>query len=151
MASLKLTALLLAAASLLPAASIHDWENVEKIKSGRDLLIVRSDGKRVEGSLLTAGPMGVTLDTRSGQVEIPKDTIFRVSTAPKRRRNAIIGAAILGAPAAFVGHYGRIWANNESANGDLFLASALAIGIGAGAGIGAASGAPQTIYRSLKP
>jgi hypothetical protein len=143
--------LLLLASSLLSAAGLDDWANVEKLAPGRGVVVVLSNGKRLEGPLRTAGPSGLTVDTASGPTDVQKSDVFRVSTLGRRQRNVLLGTAIAAAAGAVLGSLGRTYLNNESGNGDAFLAGSLAVGAGAGAGLGLAASVPQTIYRAVKP
>ena len=92
---------LAATAADKPEAS---WENVQQLKAGQKIHIVRADLKSVTGHFVSVAADSVALKTAAGEQTLNRVDINRITrSGGQRGRNALIGAAVGGGAGAAVG------------------------------------------------
>ena len=90
---LRITAALivvLTGTSTAAAQSAPEWTN--KVKSGKSIFVMTTDGVQMEGK---AGPVmreGLTVDTPTGRQDIPFDRVFRVERRDSSKTGLLYGA-----------------------------------------------------------
>ncbi len=139
---------LAATAADKPEAS---WENVQQLKSGQRIQIMRRGLKSVNGHFVKVAGDSLTLKTAAGEQTVNRVDITRITrSGGKRGRNALIGAAAGGGAGAAVGaasggcHPGELICLGRGA-----VAGILAgVGIVAGAVVGVAIPGYTTIYQA---
>jgi len=124
-----------------------DWSNLERIRAGEKIQVVRQDKKTVNGSFESFSAESLVVRQKSGALVIPKNEIVRVSATEQghRMRNLAIGAAA-GAGAGYLA--GRAATNRWNGQTEFAVTFATLIGAGGGAGLGAAIPGYPTIYRA---
>ncbi len=82
----------------MPAADVHDWSSLARLKPDENIQVVQANQISMEGGFTRYSQFEITLRTARGELSIPKDRVVRVSTKPRgrRQRNALIGAGIAG-------------------------------------------------------
>jgi hypothetical protein len=139
---------LAATAADKPEAS---WENVQQLKAGQKIHIVRADLKSVTGHFVSVSADSLALKTVAGEQTLNRVDINRITrSGGQRGRNALIGAAVGGGAGAAVGaasggcHPGEFICLSRGT-----VAGILAgVGVLAGAVVGVAIPGHTTIYRA---
>lgn len=139
---------LAASAADKPEAS---WDNVQQLKPGQRVQIVRTDLKSVTGHFVRVAPDSLTLKTAAGEQTLNRLDINRITrSGGKRGRNALIGAGVGGGAGAAVGaasggcHPGEFLCVGRGTVAGIFAG----VGIVAGAAVGVAIPGHTTIYRA---
>ena len=117
------------------------WDNVMMLPRNARIHVLRMDGARAEGEIVSASAAALKLIVAAGEVEIPADEVARVDhlSGSVRKSQALSGAAH---GAGLVGFLGLLAGEMPPAR--LFAAGALA---GGEAGYHAgAPGGPRTVY-----
>lgn len=124
------------------------WQNLSEIHSGTKIQVVQTSLKSVSGRFVSFSETELTLDTGSGQVVVPKDSVFRVTVSGRnRKRHMLIGMAV---GAGLGGLVGGLIAEREKGFGG--AVAGLVGGYAAvGTTIGAALPAGKTVYRAELP
>jgi hypothetical protein len=128
------------------------WESLKQLRTGQKIQVVDMKLKTLNGTFVEVTEEAILLRTKEGESSIERANVFRVSDRERtnRRRNALIGAAILGGVGITLGSIVDAVCRNET-NGGCYRAVGLgAIGAGAGAGLGAGLSSYQTIYQARK-
>ena len=139
---------LAATAADKPEAS---WENVQQLKAGQKIQIVRTDLKSVTGHFVSVAADSLALKTGAGEQTLNRVDINRITrSGGKRGRNALIGAAAGGGVGAAVGAAsGGCHPGEFICLGRGTVAGILAgVGIVAGAVVGVAIPGHTTIYQA---
>jgi hypothetical protein len=133
---------------------ISDWNNLQQLRVGDKVEVVRTDLSKHKGTFLSFSDEAISLRVKKQEVGVQREDVFRVSLRgrPKRSTSALVGAAIgalagVGVGALAANRYGSGDPGSESFI--VFLGTA--IGAGAGAGVGAAVPfvpSYRTIYRA---
>ena len=145
-------AALLAAVLTLPAfgADISMWSNLEGLRQGDRIGVVRSDQTRIEGRFQGFTEAAVSL--RADQIlTLPRDNVVRVYRRPRTRRalRALIGGAIGVVAGAVLTNTAGDRFRNEGQ--DVPAGAWIAGAAGIGAGIGALSGGGyHTVYKRAR-
>lgn len=135
---------LIVLASAGVAADTSDWANVQSLRAGDKIGIVRRNEPLVEGELAMATAAGIQVRADGGRtIEIAKEAVLSVYRRPAltRKKRILIGLAVGAAAGAVV----AVGIGNGS-NGEGFFngqtrAAAIGVSMGGGAGVGAAIGA----------
>ena len=112
---------------------MNDWNRVTSLQPKRLVIVKRfkTSGKKVKGLLLRADVRSVRVETKDGDIEIPRDTVRALSVRRRGWKKAPwIGAAI---------GFGVVAALTTREADFVQPAGALLFG-GAGAGLGALAG-----------
>ncbi len=139
---------LAATAADKPEAS---WENVQQLKAGQKIHIVRAGLKSVTGYFVSVAADSLALKTAAGEQTLNRVDINRITrSGGQRGRNALIGAAVGGGAGAALGaasggcHPGEFICLSRGT-----VAGILAgVGVLAGAVVGVAIPGHTTIYRA---
>ncbi len=134
---------------------ISDWNNLQQLRVGDKVEVVRTDLSKHKGTFLSFSDEAISLRVKKEEVGVQREDVFRVSLREKskRLRNALIGMAI-GAGAGVAAAEISIRASEPGFFSErdfwqvpyVVLVSA---GIAVGAGVGAAfPPGYQTIYRA---
>lgn len=149
------TVFAIAALFALPARAADkpeaSWENVQQLKAGQGIQIVRTDLKSVTGHFVSVAADSLILKTTAGEQTLNRVDINRITrSGGKRGRNALIGAAAGGGAGAVVGAAsGGCHPGEFICLGRGTVAAILAgLGILAGAALGVAIPGHTTIYRA---
>jgi hypothetical protein len=113
----------------LAQATTALWENVEQVKVGKDVSVVRRNSSVTKGKFHHSSQDGISLEIKKQLIEIPRDDVLRVELRKGRGRNIAIGAAI----GAALG----IATNARGSTEGGWTAIFIPIGAGGGAGVGA--------------
>lgn len=83
----------------------ESWDNLNTLKAGQKIRVVRTNLKSAEGVFSDVSSEAITLRAESGQVTVARAEVFRVTLQEhsKRLRNALIGMAIGGGAALAIG------------------------------------------------
>jgi hypothetical protein len=131
--------LLLSSVNAMAQSQMDDWSKVTALSTGSNLAVKQKNGKTIKGTLSSTSDSALTLNAKSGPVEIKRDDVRAVHEVIKKgsgAKGALIGTAVgAGAGAAF----GAIVdAQNENGFGgekldNAFVAALTVLGAGAGA------------------
>jgi hypothetical protein len=131
----------------------QSWENLRTLQVGERIQVVDQRLKSQNGMFLSVSDEALTFRVEQDEVAIPRADVFRVTSREqtKRKRNALIGAAIGagvgGLAAALIGASLIGEVSDEE-----FVGGAVVPGVALGAGVfgvlGAAVPSYQTIYRA---
>jgi len=139
---------LVAKAADKPEAS---WDNLQQLKAGQRIRIVRTDLSSVTGYFASVGADSLALKTARGEQTLNRADINRITrSGGKRGRNALIGAAVGGGAGAAVGAAtGGCHPGEFICLGRGTVAGILAgVGVVAGAVVGVAIPGHTTIYQA---
>lgn len=127
------------------------WSNLNRLKAGQGIEVVKSSLKRHAGKFVTSTDKLLTLKENGSDVSVKREDVARVSTSsgPERGEHALIGLVVGGAIGAGIG------AASGSSTGFLGGSSrgiaalvGIVIGDPSGALVGAVLPAHTTVYRS---
>jgi hypothetical protein len=144
---------LLLALTVLPAAGFaapsSDWARVERLNAGKKLIVLRTGGASVQGTLTRATPEAIELRAAAGDITIPRADVVEVRRPPSRLRRAAEFAAIgagtgIGVAAALLAATGG---SDETA---AIVIKGAAIGGVIGAAAGAAAAKSRVLYRAAR-
>ena len=105
------------------------WQNLQQVKAGQDVRVVRRNSSVTKGKFHHSSQDGISLEIKKQVIEIPGDDVLRVDLRKGRGRHIAIGAAI----GAALG----IATNARGSTEGGWTAIFIPIGAGAGAGVGA--------------
>ena len=105
------------------------WQNLQQVKAGQDVRVVRRNSSVTNGKFHHSSQDGISLEIKKQVIEIPRDDVLRVELRKGRGRHIAIGAAI----GAALG----IAANARGSTEGNWTAIFIPIGAGGGAGVGA--------------
>ena len=130
---------------------ISDWNNLQQLRVGDKVEVVRTDLSKLKGTFLSFSDEAISLRIGKDEVGVQRPKVFRVSAREhsKRLRNTFIGLGIGAAAGAVVGV--AAVAGKPRQAGERRLSMVIGTLIGAGAGtVGGAAFSPgyQTIYRA---
>ena len=156
--ALRISLLLLAAlGSMAPAqtADSNPWASVRSLTPGRPVEVMKRQGAAIKGGLSGVSADSITVKAKHGIVAVPRSEVSTVRIrSGKRRRYALIGAAIGAGAGLGLGVAGSESLSNGT-GGDLTnLKPAITVGAGAvgallGAVIGSVAGNRAiTVYRA---
>ena len=134
---------------------ISDWNNLQQLRVGDKVEVVRTDLSKHKGTFLSFSDEAISLRVKKEEVGVQREDVFRVSLREKskRLRNALIGMAIgAGAGAALAAAENSAQANDPGPGPDLrSIAYAVLVPVGGAVGAGVGAAFPpgyQTIYRA---
>ena len=136
------------------AADPNQWTNLQSLRRGDHIRIVRTDQSSLDGQFDNVNDTGITIET-AGPTKLAKEDVVRVSVRKgmSRRKRTLIGAGIGlgvgGAIAAGVGTH----SNDEGWFGGVAGGFVTVIAVGGGCLIGTLVGAfsgggYKTVYRT---
>lgn len=114
------------------------WEKVEAVEPGSQIVVFLKSGDRIEGTFKEVGEQDLAIADGQGERRLPKTSVAKIETAPfddgkgdGTLTGAALGALGLGVLGALAGSM-----DDESNNTGQAAAFGAALGAGAGAGIG---------------
>jgi len=129
---------------------VANWENVQHLSAGQEILVVQKDAKSFQGKLQSVSDETVVIRVTAGEQTLAKGNVLRVSTrgASHRWRNVALGAGVGFGGGAGIGAA----AANPNGFGHRSLGAAVgaAFGLVAGAAVGAMlpTGGWHAVYRA---
>lgn len=146
-----LLALVLSASGLsAKTKDLTSWDPVTSLTKGEKIEVTKKAGGAIQGQLINATPDALSVQTKQGEVTIPRPEIATVGTKPKASNTGkIIGTAIGAAGGLAAGAaLGTRLANEGQADKAAITAAGTAIGAAIGLGLGwASNGGYRTIYK----
>ncbi|MCH6553855.1 MAG: hypothetical protein IH793_06820 [Acidobacteria bacterium] len=130
---------------------ISDWNNLQQLRVGDKVEVVRTDLSKLKGTFLSFSDEAISLRIGKDEVGVQRPKVFRVSAREhsKRLRNTFIGLGIGAAAGAVVGVAAVAGKPRQAGERRLSMVIGTLIGAGAGTVVGAAfSPGYQTIYRA---
>ena len=135
---LLVSSFLLSTLSIAVQGQTNDWFKVTALSTGSNLAVKQKNGKTVKGTLSSVSDSALTLNAKSGAVEIKRDDVRTVHEVIKKgsgAKGALIGAAVGAGSGAALGVAADATDNAlEVKNG---ITAGLAV---VGAGVGALAG-----------
>ncbi len=130
--------------------SISDWNNLQQLRVGDKVEVVRTDLSKLKGRFLSFSDEAISLRVGKDEVGVQRPNVFRVSSREhsKRLRNTLIGLGIGAAAGAVVGAAAVAGKPRQAGERRLSMVIGTLIGSGVGTVVGAAFPALQTIYRA---
>jgi hypothetical protein len=136
--NVKLTAVLLLAlllAGSLSAKNIEQnlrWKDLPQSLTGQKITVLRTDKKKVTGTLSRIEENGLVVDRRKGPVTIPRAETSQVETqARTRTRGRIIGTAVGASLGIVLTSIAVKYRNNEGGvNADALVGVAVGVAVG---------------------
>ena len=128
---------------------ISDWNNLQQLRVGDKVEVVRTDLSKYKGKVLAWTEESISLRLKNRDVTISREEVYRVTwlSKSKRGRNALIGLVVGAAVGTLIGR--AQWCSGEPGfNACTFVG--LVMGTGIGAGVGAAFPNHPTIYRASR-
>lgn len=113
----------------LAQATTALWENLQQVKVGQNISVVRRNSSVTKGKFHHFSQDGISLEIKKQLIEIRRDDVLRVEIRKGRGRHIAIGAAIGAALGIAVNARGSTEGN--------WTAIFIPIGAGGGAGVGA--------------
>ena len=105
------------------------WENLQQVKFGQNVSVVRRNSSVTKGKFHHSAEDGISLEIKKQLIEIGRDDVLKVELRKGRGRHIAIGAAI----GAALG----IAVNARGSTEGGWTAIFIPIGAGGGAGVGA--------------
>ena len=151
---MKIVAALVLLGGLFPAfgqeTAIRRWDNLRSLRQGEKIDVVDQNLKKYRGNFAAFSDAAISLRVGQDRLSVDRESVLRVTSREesKRRRNALLGAAI-GVAAGLT--TGAIYCH-----GDCDLARGVAwgypmiMGAGLGGGLGALVPSRPTVYRAKK-
>ena len=139
----------LRAAQPQTAAVETEWSNLQQLRVGDKVEVVRYNLSKHKGKMLAWTEESISLRLKNQEVTIPREEVYRVTwlSKSKRGRNALIGLVVGAAVGTLIGR--AQWCSGEPGfNACTFVG--LVMGTGIGAGVGAAFPNHPTIYRASR-
>jgi hypothetical protein len=129
---------------------ISDWNNLQQLRVGDKVEVVRTDLSKLKGTFLSFSDEAISLRVGKDEVGVQRPKVFRVSAREhsKRLRNTLIGLGIGAAAGAVVGAAAVAGKPRQAGERRLSMVIGTLMGSGAGAAVGVAIPAFQTIYRA---
>ncbi len=129
---------------------ISDWNNLQQLRVGDKVEVVRTDLSKHKGTFLSFSDEAISLRVGKDEVGVQRPIVFRVSSREhsKRLRNTLIGLGIGAAAGAVVGAAAVAGKPRQAGERRLSMVIGTLIGAGAGTVVGAAFPGYQTIYRA---
>ena len=130
---------------------ISDWNNLQQLRVGDKVEVVRTDLSKHKGTFLSFSDEAISLRIGKDEVGVQRPKVFRVSVREhsKRLRNTLIGLGIGAAAGAVVGVAAVAGKPRQAGERRLSVVIGTLIGSGVGTVVGAAlSPGYQTIYRA---
>ena len=129
---------------------ISDWNNLQQLRVGGKVEVVRTDLSKHKGTFLSFSDEAISLRVGKDEVGVQRPKVFRVSAREhsKRLRNTFIGLGIGAAAGAVVGVAAVAGKPRQAGERRLSMVIGTLIGAGAGTVVGAAFSGYQTIYRA---
>ncbi len=128
---------------------ISDWNNLQQLRVGDKVEVVRTDLSKYKGKVLAWTEELISLRLKNRDVTISREEVYRVTQLSKghRGRNVLIGLGLGAAVGTLIGR--AQWCSGEPGfNACTFVG--LVMGTGIGAGVGAAFPSHPTIYRASR-
>jgi hypothetical protein len=143
--SLLLAGMLLMAQSPLVQAqgSLHDWSVVQRVATDERLIVKQKDGKTVEGRMIEASEINLSLSRNSKVINISRDSIREIHHSKGKAAKgkwALIGTGVGAAAGAGIG---GAKSGSIIDDGEIYILAGAVIGAGAGAVGGALFGASR--------
>ncbi|MFB3095643.1 MAG: hypothetical protein ACE10O_07305 [Candidatus Acidiferrales bacterium] len=129
---------------------ISDWNNLQQLRVGDKVEVVRTDLSKLKGTFLSFSDEAISLRIGKDEVGVQRPKVFRVSAREhsKRLRNTFIGLGIGAAAGAVVGVAAVAGKPRQAGERRLSMVIGTLIGSGVGTVVGAAFSGYQTIYRA---
>lgn len=127
--------------------SLGDWSRVAALSPGVNIHVVHHGLKQDQGRLVASTPDGLEINTPSGNLQLAKADVRRISVTRKSRKNRTLIGLGLGAAAGAATFAIGASSGDIDIRRDLVTGAGAAVGAAAGAAIGAATAGPETIYR----
>ena len=131
---------------------ISDWNNLQQLRVGDKVEVVRTDLSKHKGTFLSFSDEAISLRVGKDEVGVQRLNVFRVSSRSrehsKRLRNTLIGLGIGAAAGAVVGAAAVAGKPRQGGERRLSMVIGTLIGSGVGTVVGAAFPGYQTIYRA---
>ena len=133
-----------------PPSGESDWGNLQQLRVGDKVEVVRYNLSKHKGKMLAWTEESSALRLKNQEVTIPREEVYRVTwlSKSKRGRNALIGLVVGAGVGAVLGATIR---GDLGADDSTVAATAVAASLtfgGIGAGVGAAFPSHPTIYRA---
>ncbi len=132
----------------LPAEpAISDWDNLQQLRAGDKVEVVRHNLSKHKGRVLAWTEASISLRLKNQEITIPREDVYRVTwlSKSKRGRNALIGLVVGAVVGTLMGR--AQWCSGEPGFNACTLVG-LITGSGIGAGVGAAFPSHPTLYRA---
>ena len=113
------------------------WENLQQVKAGQNVSVVRRNSSVTKGKFHHSSQDGISLEIEKQLTEIRRDDVLKVELRKGRARHIAIGAAI----GAALG----IAVNARGSTEGSWTAIFIPIGAGGGAGVGAVFPASHSV------
>lgn len=120
------------------AEKLGDWENLNEVRPGQKIEVLRTDTARIIGNFVTFTDYAITLSVDKTEQSIARDQVARVSSVSHRLPNSVL----MGIAGMLV--LGIVQGARTDDGGVAWLPIA---GLGAGTAVGIVSGAPKVYYR----
>lgn len=147
---LRHVAVLLTLVLTLQAKDLTSWDTVTGLTKGQEVEVTRKSGGIVKGEVTSTTPDGLTLQTKKGEVSLPKPEIATVGIKTHGSKTGKIVGTAIGAVAGLAGGaaLGTRLANEGQGDKAAITAVGAAIGAAIGLGIGwDIHGGYKTIYK----
>ncbi len=134
-----------------PPSGESDWGNLQQLRVGDKVEVVRYNLSKHKGTFLSFSDEAISLRVGKDEVGVQRPKVFRVSSREhsKRLRNTLIGLGIGAAAGAVVGAAAVAGKPRQAGERRLSMVIGTLIGSGVGTVVGAAfSPGYQTIYRA---
>lgn len=143
-------ALIVALALSAQAKDLTSWDNLAALKKGEAIEVTRKTGSELPGQFTTSTPDAIAVQTKKGEVTIPRPEIATVGSKQNSSNTGrIVGTAIGAAGGLAAGAaIGAYLSNEGQADKAAVTAAGTAIGAAIGLGIGwGIHGGYKTIYK----
>ena len=133
------------------AADSSDWNLLKRIAPSQEIVVVKTDMKRITGQFAHVSETGLEVSTGAETIKVERGEVMRVTTLGGRGRKMTRGA-IIGAAVGFAAGLGMTLASGGADGLGLIVTGGnTALGAAIGLGVGAVIPAGATVYRRPGP